>query len=94
MYVHTDQFLTLLDVGRYNCLQEIHESLRMISLSEKEIYPVVHLLDIYCILVRSMLQYQLLEEQERSLMWDLLSHLDNRSPGVVRVTLRAVYENR
>jgi hypothetical protein len=88
--IHTDQFLTLLDMGRHDSLQKVDKSFSMISLCEEEIDSIVDLLDIDSILVRSVLQDQLLEEEESTLMRDLLSDLDRGSPSIGCVTLGTV----
>jgi hypothetical protein len=62
----------------------------VVPLCEEEVNAIVDLLDVDCVLVCTMLQDQLFEEEESTLVWDLLPDLDDRSPGIVRVTLLAV----
>jgi hypothetical protein len=64
--------------------------LSVITLRKVEIQTILRFLNIDSILVRTGLQNQLLQEQERPLVWDLLSNLDRGSPGVVCITLLAV----
>lgn len=70
--------------------QELHHLQRMTSLRVEEIQSVLHLLHRDRILLRAVLQDQLLQEQERPLVWDLLPDLHQCLPCVLRRQLRAI----
>lgn len=86
----TNELLTLLHADGDHGLQEIHKPFRMISCGEKEIDTVVNFLDVDGVLVGSMLENRLLEEQESTLVGHLLADLDASSPCVVGITLCAI----
>jgi len=62
----------------------------VVALREEEVYPVVHFFDVDCVLVRAVLEDELLEVQERALVRDFLPDLHAGAPGVVGVGLCAV----
>lgn len=64
--------------------------LGVISLREVEIQAILRFLNVHCILMGTGFQNQLLQVQERPLVWDLLPNLNRSSPGVVCITLLAV----
>lgn len=71
-------------------MTEVTHLLGMISLRKVEIQAILRFLNVHRILVGTGLQNQLLQVQERPLVWDLLPNLNRGSPGVVCITLLAV----
>ena len=61
-------------------MQEIHELLRMIPVSEEEVYAICNLLDIYRLFMCALLQNELLEVQKCALVRHFLSNLHDGSP--------------
>jgi hypothetical protein len=76
---------------RDDARQEFHHLDRVAALTVKEIETIPHLLHRDCILLRAVLQDQLLEEQERPFMWHFLAHLHECLPRVFRGQLRTVW---
>lgn len=56
---------------------------------ELEVDAVGHVLDVDALVVRAVLEDELLEQEERLLVLDLLAHLDGRLPRVRRVAALA-----
>lgn len=90
MDIHADELLALLDIDRHDSLQEVDKAFCMISLRKIEVNAVVHFLDVDRILVCAVLQNSLLEIQKGPFVRHLLSDLNARPPGIVRVTLCAI----
>lgn len=85
-----DELLRPLNIDRNDGFEEVAEGHSVIPLGEVEVDSIVDFLDIDGVLVRAMLQNQLLEVQESPLVWNLLSHLDASPPCVVCITLCAI----
>ena len=85
-----DELARLLDPDGELRLDEIHEPPGVGSLFEEEIEPVGHGFDLHSLVMGLVLEHDLLEEEEGLFVLDLLSHLDDRVPGVVRVLRLAV----
>lgn len=90
MNIHGDELLGLLGSDRSHTAEELDHSFGFITLSVVEIQTVLRFLDIDRILVCAVLQNELLEVKEGTLMGNLLSKLDGRAPGVVGETLLTV----
>ena len=85
MDIHGNQLLGLLCLARNNGAEEIDHLLGVIPLGEEEIQTVLRFLDVHGILVGAVLQNQLLQVQEGTLVGDLLANLNRGSPCVVGV---------
>ena len=70
--------------------QELDHLLGMASRAVEEVETIAHLLDGDGVLLGSVLEDKLLEEEEGPLMRDLLADLDEGLPGVLRSELGAV----
>lgn len=90
MNIHGNELLRLLGSDRSHTLQEFNHPLGLISLSVIEVQTILRLFDINRIFVCSILQDELLEVQESTLMGHLLAKLDGRTPGVVGETLLTI----
>lgn len=88
--VHRNQLLRLLTLHWYDTAEEIDKLLGMISCREEEIDTVVNFLDVDCITVGTVLEDQLLEVEESTLVLDLLANLDDGAPCVVCETLLTI----
>ena len=76
--------------NRYNPSQELHHLQSVTSLRVEEIQPILHLLHRDRVLLRAVIQDQLLQVQERPFMRDLLADLHQCLPRVLRRKLRAI----
>lgn len=70
--------------------QEIDHFLGVVPCREEKVQAVLRLLDVDCILVRAILQHQLLQVEERPLVRHLLSNLNCSSERMVGKALHAV----
>mmetsp|Transcript_17295 Transcript_17295/g.16499 ORF Transcript_17295/g.16499 Transcript_17295/m.16499 type:complete len:219 (-) Transcript_17295:382-1038(-) len=82
-----DELLTLLGPAHHLVLNEVCQPVGMGLVLELEVQPVMSLLDPDRLLSRIVLQDQLLQEQECSLVIHSLSNLDLGHPGVRGVVL-------
>lgn len=85
MDIHGNQLLGLLRLAGNNRAEEIDHLLGVVPLGEEEIQTVLGFLDVHGILVGAVLQDQLLQVQESTLVGDLLANLNRGSPCVVGV---------
>ncbi len=74
-----------------NACQKLHHLLRMAARAVEEVKPIPNLLDRDGILLRAVLEDELLEEKERPLMGDLLPDLYQRFPCILGGELRAIW---
>jgi hypothetical protein len=91
MNIHGDEFLRLLHPYRRDRIQKVDELLCLISVCEEEVQTILDFLDVDSILVCAMLEDELFEVEESSLMRDLLSNLNASSPCIRGVRLCAVW---
>ena len=73
-----------------NSRQELDHLLRVAPRAVEEVQPILHLFHRDRVLLRAVLEDELLEEQERPLVRNLLPDLHESLPGVLRGQLRAV----
>lgn len=85
-----NQLLSSLDLSRHLVLNEVYEPVRMRPALELEVQPIVHLLNAQALLRCVMLNDQLLQEEEGSLVVHSLSQLSLAHPGVRSPSLLAV----
>lgn len=83
MCVHGDQLFRLLVLDGSDGAEEIDKLLSRVASGEEKVDAFVDLLDVDGVSVCLMLENELLEVEESSLVGDLLAHLDDGAPGVV-----------
>jgi hypothetical protein len=88
--VHRNQLLRFLALHGHDTAKEIDKLLCVISRREEEINTVVNFLDVDCVTMSAVLENQLLEVEESTLVGDLLANLDDGAPCVVCETLLTI----
>lgn len=90
MNVLTDELAGFSILARGHTGQEINHSLGIVSCGEVKVEAMLCLLNVDRILMGAILQDQLLEVEERPLVWHLLPNLNDGSEGMVGETLHTV----
>jgi len=83
--IHGDEFLGFLRSDRRNRVQKVDEFLGLISCCIVKIQSILHFLNVDCVFVCAVLENELFEVEESSLVGDLLADLDASSPCVCSV---------
>lgn len=91
MYVFADKLWGCLDVDRDDALQEIKKLDGLVLVCEKEVDAVFGLFDVDSVAMCAVLEDELFEEKERSLVQDLLPDLYGGSPDCLSLVRKCCH---